>query len=54
MSKPRDGFKKIRRAEKTREERALKNLNLFDLIDDSFDDEDNDSEDSYYDEDDNF
>ena len=49
MSKPKDGFKKIHRAEKTREERALKNLNLFDLVDDSYDDEDEDSEDSYYD-----
>ena len=55
MSKPRDGFKKIRRVGKTRDEIACKNMSFFDLIDDSYDDdEDVDSEDDYDDEDYNF
>lgn len=50
MSKPKDGFKKIRRAEKTRQERIDKNMDWFDYIDDSYDDDefedDEDEEDS--------
>lgn len=48
MSKPRDGFNKIRRVGKTRDEIAYKNMSFFDLIDDSYDDdEDVNSEDNY-------
>ena len=39
MSGPRDGFKKIHRACKTRDEIACKNLDYFDLIEDSEDEE---------------
>lgn len=48
MSGPRDGFKKIHRTGKTKEEIELKNFDPFDLIDDS-EDEDEGDEDSYLD-----
>lgn len=47
MSKPRDGFKKIHRTGKTKDQIAYKNVDWSDYIDDSYDDEDVDNEDSY-------
>lgn len=49
MSKPKkDDFKKMHRVGKTKEQIIYKNVNFFDLIEDSYDEYDEDDEDDNF------